>query len=89
MNYDVEVSQDLIPELQKYVGTFADSQRRLKECSMQRALNWLDLYGNHYPAISDLSLILEENPDQLCAVLDFLGLLIDLGIIDEFIKNKP
>jgi hypothetical protein len=89
MNYDVEVSQELIPELQKYVGTFADYQRRLKECSMQRAFNWLDLYGNHYPAISDLSLILEENPAQLCAVLDFLGVLIDLGMIDEFMKDKP
>ena len=88
MSYDVKPNQDLIPELQKYVGAFADSQKRIKEYSMQRGLNWLDLYGDHYPEISNLSLKLEDNPDQLCAVLDFLGLLIDLGIIDEFMKNK-
>jgi hypothetical protein len=89
MGYDVKPSEELIPRLQKYIGTFTNYQRRLKECSIQRALNWLELYGNHYPAISDLSLIFEEKPDQLCAVLDFLGLLIDLNILDEFMKNKP
>ena len=88
MSYDVKPNQDLIPELQKYVGSFADSQKRIKEYSMQRGLNWLELYGNYYPAISDLSLTLEDNPDQLCAVLDFLGVLIDLDIIHEFMKES-
>jgi hypothetical protein len=86
---DVKPSREVRRELQKYVGCFTDSQRRLKECSIQRALNWLELYSNHYSAISDLSLTLEENPDQLCAVFDFLGVLIDLNIIHEFMKDKP
>ena len=89
MSYDVKPSEDLIAELQEYVGTFADSQRRIKECSMQRGLNWLKLVSNHYPALLDFSFTLESNPEQFCAVLDCLGILIDLDIIDEFMKNKP
>jgi hypothetical protein len=88
MSYDVKPSKDLIPELQKYVSTFADSQRRMKEYSMQRALNWLKLSSNHYPTLSDLSFTLEGNPEQFCAVLDCLGTLIDLDIIDEFMKSN-
>ena len=88
MSYDVKPSEDLISELQKYVGTFADYQRRIKKYSMQRGLNWLKLSSNHYPAILELSLTLEDNPEQFCAVLDCLGTLIDLDIIDEFMKNK-
>ena len=88
MSYDVKPNQDLIPELQKYVGSFADSQKRIKEYSMQRGLNWLKLSSNHYPALLEFSLTLESNPEQFCAVLDCLGILIDLDIIDEFMKKE-
>ena len=88
MNYDVKPSEDLKPELQKYVATFIDSQRKIKEYSMQRGLNWLELSSNHYPVLSDFSLTLESNPEQFCAVLDCLGTLIDLDIIDEFMNLK-
>ena len=78
MSYDVKPSEDLKPELQKYIDSFADSQKRIKKYSMQRGLNWLKLSSHHYPILSELSLTLEDNPEQLCAVLNCLGTLIDL-----------
>ena len=86
MNYDVKPNDALRTELQKYVETFVNSQRRFKEDSMQRALNWLELSTNQYPILAELVLTMEDKPEQFGAVLDCLGVLIDLDIIDEFFK---
>jgi hypothetical protein len=48
----------------------------------------VELYGKHCPVIIELSLSLEDRPEQFCGVLDCLGVLIDLDIIHEYMKNK-
>ena len=88
MSYDVEPHKELKLEVQKHVEDFVDSQRKAKKDSMQRALNWMSLASNNYPALAELAITLETSTEQFCAVLEVLGILIDLDIIDEFC-NKP
>ena len=88
MSYDVEPHKELKLEVQKHVEDFVDSQRKAKKDSMQRALNWMSLASNNHPALAELAITLETSTEQFCAVLEVLGILIDLDIIDEFC-NKP
>ena len=81
--HKIILNNDLQADLQGYVEKYLNSQKIAKENSLARGLSWLDLATEKYDTLDEFILISKDSPEKFSSVLDFLGTLIDLNLLNE------